>query len=237
MPLASQEHLDAAVQLVESGGGGETASLTSSKSEGGSQVRGLRLILLAPDDDAADNTGATAATSSSTTSTTSTIAPAVHHMHTLSGQSNDSGFAPSGGQASGSQKCPSGRSSWSSGSLSALSCDSGNGTLSFARLDIRSGDRYGTSYGIRPPTRGPSEATYGRALLETPGGSFPRAHPAPPPPPPLQGALRTSLQSTVLYTLYCTHVLYDSVFLFVSFVASSALNRNDITIRRGGRRA
>lgn len=198
MPLASQEHLDAAVQLVESGGGGETASLTSSKSEGGSQVRGLRLILLAPDDDAADNTGATSS------STTSTIAPAVHHMHTLSGQSNDSGFAPSGGQASGSQKCPSGRSSWSSGSLSALSCDSGTGTLSLARLDIRSGDRYGTSYGIRPPTRGPSEATCGRALLETPGGSFPRAYPAPPPPPPLQGALRTSYTPTVYCALYCT---------------------------------
>ena len=195
MPVASQEHLDAAVQLVESGSGGETASLTSSKSEGGSQLRSLRLVLLAPDEDAADST-ANAPTSSTTTTAPSATAngqpfPHVSHAHTLSGQSSDSGLALAQVAVASSTKSStqgrSGRSSWSS--MSGLSGDSGTGALSLARLDLR-GDRSTSSnyLFVRPPLIGPSEVEYDRPLLEMPGGSFPRAHPAPPPPPPLQGA-------------------------------------------------
>ena len=195
MPVATQEHLDAAVQLVESGSGGEAASVTSTKSEGGSQVRGLRLVLLAPDEDAADST-ANLPTSNTKITVFSTTATAtgqpfayVSHAHTLSGQSSDSGLAPAAVAPStkSSTQCPSGRSSWSS--MSGLSGDSGTGALSLARLDLRGGDRSAsTNYlFVRPPIIAPSEVDSERRLLEAPGGSFPRAHPAPPQQPPLQG--------------------------------------------------
>ena len=199
IPVASQAHLDAAVQLVESGAGGETASLTSSKSEGGSQVRGLRLVLLAPDEDAVDTAAISPA--NSPTSSTSTASPPtttsgqpfpkVSHAYTLSGLSSDSGLALApvavASSAKSSAKCPSGRSTLSS--MSGLSGDSGTAAASLARLELR-GDRY-ASFNylfVQPPTIGPSEVECNRTLLEMPGGSFPRAHPPPPPQPPLQGA-------------------------------------------------